>query len=72
MMDPIEKVTLQKLTAQMASHRWRDEEISELVAPQMGVISSYQSLLDSLERLRHLDLGEVPPAGPSLRAKQRS
>lgn len=71
-MDRIEKSTLQKLTSQLAAHRWREEEIDELVDPQMGVISSFQSLLDSLERLRQVDLEEISPAGSTLRIKRRS
>ena len=46
----------------MASHDWSDEEIEELIDPQLGIITGFQSLLDELELLRKIDLGEIAPA----------
>ena len=54
--------TLQGLRDSLASHAWRDEELSELVDPQFGIITGFEDLLDELESLRELDLGETPPA----------
>ncbi|HLS68135.1 MAG TPA: hypothetical protein VK035_02245 [Kiloniellales bacterium] len=61
-MERLQKTTLEKLTRQLASFPWSDAELTELVAPRMGVITPLQDLLDSLERLRHVDLGDTPPA----------
>lgn len=70
-MDRVRKSTIEGLTHELASHRWGEEEIDELVDPKMGVISSYQSLLDSLERLRQIDLGDTPPAECTMRIERR-
>lgn len=70
-MDRLQKETLEKLTRQLASFPWGDAEITELVEPRMGVITSFQGLLDSLERLRRIDLGDTPPADCSVRPGPR-
>ena len=54
--------TLQGLRHSLASFAWRDEELSELVDPRFGIITGFEDLLDELESLRALDLGETPPA----------
>ena len=54
--------TLQGLRDSLASFAWRDEELSELVDPRFGIITGFEDLLDELESLRALDLGETPPA----------
>jgi hypothetical protein len=46
----------------MASHSWSEEEINELVEPQLGMITGLQDLLNELEQLRRIDLGTTPPA----------
>lgn len=66
-MDRLQKDTIDKMTRQLASFRWGEAEIRELVDPKMGVITSFQDLLDSLDRLRRVDLGDVPPADSSVR-----
>lgn len=68
-MDRLKKETIEGLTRQLASFRWGDAEISELVAPKMGVITSFQDLLDNLDRLRRMDLGDTPPADCSVRSR---
>ncbi|MDF2096124.1 hypothetical protein [Aquibaculum arenosum] len=67
-MDRLQRDTIEKLTRQLASFRWGEAEIRELVDPQMGVITSFQDLLESLDRLRRVDLGDVPPADCSVRS----
>ena len=47
---------------QMASHRWSDAEITELVEPSLGIITGLPELLTRLEALRRIDLGATPPA----------
>ena len=63
-MNPVKKVTLADMVDQLATHPWSEAELEELVAPRFGIITGFQGLLHELETLRHLDLGETPPAGP--------
>lgn len=53
----------------MATHPMRDGDIDELVDPQMGIITGFQVLLDELETLRKIDLGDTPPAQGLQRTK---
>jgi hypothetical protein len=61
-MKRLTKSTLVNICEQMASHDWSDDEIKELVDPKLGIITGFQDLLDQLEQLRKIDLGNVPPA----------
>lgn len=61
-MQRINEATLVGICTQMASHSWSQAEISELVDPQLGIITGFQDLLDELEQLRKVDLGTIPPA----------
>ncbi|MER8438842.1 hypothetical protein NKH36_30225 [Mesorhizobium sp. M1312] len=61
-MQKLTKATLTGICAQMASHSWSEEEINELVDPQLGIITGFQDLLNELEQLRKIDLGTTPPA----------
>ena len=61
-MQKLTKATLTGICSQMAAHGWSDAEISELVDPQLGIITGFQDLLNELEELRRFDLGTTPPA----------
>ncbi|MES0884044.1 hypothetical protein [Roseibium sp. SCP14] len=61
-MKPLTKPTLQNICNQLASHDWSDAELDELVNPKLGIITGFQDLLDELETLRKIDLGDTPPA----------
>ena len=61
-MKPLQKSTLVQLCDEMAAHPWQDRELDELVDPKLGIITSLQNLLNELEVLRRIDLGELPPA----------
>ncbi|MER8401098.1 hypothetical protein [Mesorhizobium sp. M1348] len=61
-MQKLTKATLTGICTQMASHHWSDNEINELVDPQLGIITGFQDLLKELEQLRKIDLGTTPPA----------
>jgi len=61
-MKKLQKDTLLGMRDQLASYAWRDEEISELVDPKLGIITGFQDLLDQLDYLRQVDLGNTPPA----------
>ncbi len=54
--------TLSGIRDQLASFAWDDTELRELVDPRLGIITGFQDLLDQLEILRQVDLGEIPPA----------
>ena len=62
-MKKLEKATLIGMRDQLGGYAWRDAEISELVDPQLGIITGFQDLLDQLEVLRKIDLEAIPPAG---------
>jgi hypothetical protein len=61
-MKKLQKETLIGMRDQLASYAWKDEEISELVDPKLGIITGFQDLLIQLETLRLVDLGSMPPA----------
>ena len=62
-MKKLQKQTLIGMRDQLGGYAWDDAEISELVDPQLGIITGFQYLLDELEELRGIDLGSMPPAG---------
>jgi len=61
-MKRLQKPTLVQLCDEMAAHPWQDQELDELVDPKLGIITSFQDLLNELEVLRRTDLGDLPPA----------
>lgn len=61
-MKNIQKKTLIGMRDQLGGYAWNDSEISELVDPQLGIITGFQDLLDQLEALRLVDLEAIPPA----------
>lgn len=61
-MKKLQKETLIGIRDQLASYAWKDEEISELVDPKLGIITGFQDLLVQLDHLRLVDLGSTPPA----------
>jgi hypothetical protein len=61
-MEKLQKQTLLGIRDQLASYAWKDEELSELVDPRLGIITGFQELLDQLDILRQIDLGTTPPA----------
>ncbi len=61
-MKRLQQQTLLGIRDQFGSYAWDDAEISELVDPQLGIITGFQELLDQLELLRKVDLDSIPPA----------
>ena len=61
-MKRLQQQTLLGIRDQLGGYAWDDAEISELVDPQLGIITGFQELLDQLELLRKVDLGSIPPA----------
>ena len=62
--------TLKGLRDSLAAHGFSDAELSELVDPKFGIITGFDDLLEDLESLRRLDLGDTPPATGQTPAKQ--
>lgn len=57
--------TLSEMRETLAAHDFSDAELSELVDPQLGIITGFAEMLEQLEVLRKTDLGATPPAlGP--------
>jgi hypothetical protein len=62
-MQKLDRRTLLGIRDQLGGYAWDDGEIDELVDPKLGIITGLQDLLEQLEQLRRLDLGDTPPAG---------
>ena len=54
--------TFTEMCDMLAAHNFSDAELSELVDPQLGIITGFSDLLEQLELLRKMDLGATPPA----------
>jgi hypothetical protein len=54
--------TFTEMRDMLAAHNFSDAELSELVDPQLGIITGFSDLLEQLELLRKMDLGATPPA----------
>ena len=59
---PPDFATLAEMRNMLAAHSFSDAELSELVDPKLGIITSFSDLLEQLELLRTMDLGATPPA----------
>ena len=69
---PPDFATLAEMRNMLAAHGFSDAELSELVDPKLGIITSFSDLLEQLELLRTMDLGATPPALGITRAKDVS
>jgi hypothetical protein len=70
-MKQLEKKTLEAIRDQLGGFNWHDQELDEVVAPKLGIITPLQTLLDDLNRLRRVHLGSLPPEEP-LRPRERA
>ncbi len=62
---PKDKPALELLRAvgdAFGAYPFSDEDLSELVEPKLGMITSFQDLMDELDQLLTVDLGALPPA----------
>ena len=69
---PPDFATLAEMRNMLAAHGFSDAELSELVDPKLGIITSFSDLLEQLELLRMMDLGATPPALGITRAQDVS
>ena len=59
---PPDFATLAEMRDMLAAHGFSDAELSELVDPQLGIITGFADVLEQLELLRKMDLAATPPA----------
>ena len=69
---PPDFATLAEMRNMLAAHGFSDAELSELVDPKLGIITSFSDLLEQIELLRKMDLGATPPALGITRAQDVS
>ena len=62
-MKPISRKTLRRITEGFPTLEWPDEELEDLVSPKQGIITGFQEILEEMEALEKIDLGETGPAG---------
>ena len=54
--------TIQSVQEAFATYNFKNNDLNELVYPNLGVITGFNDLMCQLESLRLIDLGETPPA----------
>ncbi len=62
-MQPVSRGTLKRIMQEFPTVAWSDGELDELVSPSFGVITGFQQLLDNIDALMRIDLGDLPMAG---------
>ena len=60
-MSKVRMETLVSIMDEFGCHESLRAGLDELIDPKMGVISSFQEIVDSTLKLREQDLGEVAP-----------
>ena len=53
----VTKETLGRIVAELAAVPWEAEDLKELVAPAMGIITGFHAFLEEVDALARLDLG---------------
>ena len=54
--------TIQSFQEVYSTYMFKNNDLNELVNPNLGVITGFNDLMDQLESLRLIDLGQTPPA----------
>jgi hypothetical protein len=62
-MRSVRRETLRRMLQEFPTVSWGENELNELVAPSLGVITGFQQLLRNVEALARTDLAETPLAG---------
>lgn len=58
-MKTLRKETLVRINEEFPAFNWEDGELEELVDPKLGVITAFSEILEQIETIMALDLGEV-------------
>lgn len=58
-MKPLRKETLLNIIDEFPTFSYDQGILDELIDPKMGVITAFDELLDEIETLMELDLGEI-------------
>lgn len=58
-MKTLRKETLQRINEEFPSFSWDSSELEELVDPKLGVITAFSEILEQIETIMALDLGEI-------------
>ncbi len=61
-MQTVSKQTLDQLLREFPTYEWEDQDLSDLVSPQHGVITGFQELLEEIKSLQEIDLDQIGPA----------
>lgn len=62
-MKPVSTDTLERIAGEFPTYDWTEAELKELVAPQYGIISGFQDMLEDIRQLLKIDLEDTGPAG---------
>ena len=58
----IELEIIRSVQETFSTYNFKNNDLNELVNPNLGVITGFNDLMDQLESLRLIDLGQTPPA----------
>ena len=53
---------IQSVQETFSTYNFKNNDLNELVYPNLGVITGFNDLMCELESLRLIDLGQTPPA----------
>ena len=54
--------TIDGIRKTFAAHNFSNEDLYELVNPNLGIITGFSDLMTQIEVLRNMNLGQTPPA----------
>ena len=54
--------TIQSFQEVYSTYMFKNNDLNELINPNLGVITGFNDLMYQLESLRLIDLGQTPPA----------
>ena len=58
----IELEIIRSVQETFSTYNFKNNDLNELVNPNLGVITGFNDLMYQLESLRLIDLGQTPPA----------
>ena len=53
---------IQSVQETFSTYKFKNNDLNELINPNLGVITGFNDLMYQLESLRLIDLGQTPPA----------